>query len=296
MLLAPPVFNGLRALGEVTDALPKLTDAPFERVTTRVVMLLTALLLVPAVRLSGLVPLIRRGLAWTPAGRDNLINGFFAGLFSMAALFVFAWIIGGLEPSPRASDLGRVAARLVAFLLGAAFIGLFEEVFFRGFIHGALRTRLHVFTAVLLSSVFFSAIHFFRPLAPETIEVARWSSGFALLPHLFDRFVWPRDLLFAGTLFVMGLALSVAYEKQGNLLGIIGLHAGWVFSMQTGGLLFDRNREVYPVLLGHSDFLAKGALAIAVIALFLMHALLTPASSAPTRPPRRSTTNLSAPD
>lgn len=268
--IAPYAFNGLQALGEHTDALGKLTDARFERVTSRIVMILTALILVPVIRLTGLWPAVRAGLTGSPERWRALATSLALGLASMAAVFAFGWINDAFVVSPKFTGWLPFTGYFLAFLAGAAFIGLFEEVFFRGIFFGALRTQLAFPVAAFLSSVFFSAIHFFRPLYPTVIEHAAWYTGFAIIPHMFDRFVFEHDVWFALTLFMMGLTLSLHYERRGHLYTIIGLHAGWVLAMRTGAQLFDRNHEVFPVFIGRSDTLTKGLLALAVITLFFI--------------------------
>ena len=69
---------------------------------------------------------------------------------------------------------------------------VFEEIFFRGFFYPALKKRWGVAWGLVLSSVFFSAIH---------------QNLFAFLP-----------------VFVLGLCLGYLYEKRGSLLSAIALH------------------------------------------------------------------------
>ena len=272
--IAPYVFNGMRALAEHTDLFPKLLNSRFEKVASRCVMVVAALILYPVLRLTGLLPEIRRGLTRSRDGYRDLGWGVAIGCLSIIALYAFGWLVGAYVISPKYHGLADLAGRFAVSILGAVIIGFFEETFFRGFIFGALRVRLGFFTALLFSSLFFSAIHFFRPLYPEMIEHAAWNSGYALIPHLFDKFVWPRDLSFALTLFIIGLTLATFYHKRGNLYLIIGLHGGWVLAMQTGARVFDRQREVLPLWFGHGDLVSKGLLAVAVISVFLIAAIL----------------------
>ncbi|MCC2671167.1 MAG: hypothetical protein K0Q72_3638 [Armatimonadetes bacterium] len=67
-----------------------------------------------------------------------------------------------------------------------------EEVFFRGFAHQALKRRLGLIPAVILSSLFFALIH---------------GNPIALFP-----------------IFVIGVALAVIYERTGSLAAPIALH------------------------------------------------------------------------
>ena len=282
-LIAPPVFNGLRALGEHTEALPKLTEARFEKVTSRLVTIIAALILIPVARRTGLIPEIRAALGGFSTHRRILLSSLALGLLSMTAVYGFGWWMDAFFVSPKYKGPGSLAVHLLEFTAGALLIGLLEEIFFRGLVFGAMRQRLGWVRAALLSSAIFSAIHFFRPRLPAPIEVATWYDGLALIPHMFALFVWPRDAIFAATLFVMGVTLCADYHKRGHLYGVIGLHAGWVLAMLTGSHLFNRHREVLPWLIGHSDTLTKGFLALGVIVLFLIAALRR--RKAPSIPP-----------
>jgi membrane protease YdiL (CAAX protease family) len=271
--IAPYVFNGMRTLAEHTDIAPKLLNARFEKVTSRCVMLVAALILFPVLRMTGLLPEIRRGLTRSRDRFRELGWGVAIGCVSIIAIYAFGWLQGAYVVSPKFHGLADLAGRFTISIIGAVIIGFFEETFFRGFIFGALRVRLGFFTALILSSVFFSGIHFFRPLYPNLIDHASWNTGFALFPYMFEKFVWPRDVSFALTLFIIGLTLATFYHKRGNLYLIIGLHGGWVLAMQTGSRVFDRQPDAFPLLFGHGDMASKGILAVLVICVFLIAAV-----------------------
>ena len=270
--IAPYIFNGLQALSEVTDNLGKLTDAKFERVASRCVMLVAVIILYPVIRMTGLMPQVKAGLKGSPARFRELGWSVALGCASIIVLYGIGYLLGAYSVDLRHTSPGRFLLTFTEYLVGAVFIGLFEEVFFRGFIFGALRSRLGFMIALLLSSAIFSTVHFLRPLYPEPIETANWYTGFAILPYMFERFVWPRDLLFAATLFVMGLTLATFYEKRGSLYLIIGLHGGWVLAMRTGAYLLDRNNSVMPTAFGRGDLISKGYVALLVICAFLASA------------------------
>ncbi len=68
-----------------------------------------------------------------------------------------------------------------------------EEIFFRGFLHKALRRRLPMWGAAVLSSVVFGLVHVYPLLIPA--------------------------------LFVVGLGLALLYERQQSLLAPVVAHA-----------------------------------------------------------------------
>jgi uncharacterized protein len=271
--LAPYAFNGLRALGETSDILPKLTTARFEKVASRCVMIIALIMLYPVIKMTGLLPEVRRGLIGSRERYRDLGLGVFTGCFSIILIYLFGWMQNAYIISPEYTGLVKLTGRFTLSILGAVIIGFFEETFFRGIIFGAVRIRLGFITALIFSSMFFSGIHFFRPLFPEIITHASWDTGFAIIPHMFDKFVWPRDIYFALTLFIIGLTLATFYHKRGNLFLAIGLHGGWVLAQQTGSHVFDRQGDIMPVLFGHGDSVSKGSLALIVILLFLAAAI-----------------------
>lgn len=271
--LAPHAFNGLRALGDVTDAVPKLTEAPFERVASRCVMIVALFMLYPVLKLTGLLPRIKQSLRGSRDRYRELGTSILVGCVSIIALYGIGYHLDAYILSPAFKGAGPFALKFAEYLVGAIFIGLFEEVFFRGFIFGGLRSRLGFAVALVLSAVMFSGIHFFRPLYPTVIEQASWNTGFAIMPYMFEKFVPERDTVFAITLFIIGLTLATYYEKRGSLYFIAGLHGGWVLAMRTGGYVFDRNNHVLPAWFGQGDLISKGYIALIVVSLFFVAAL-----------------------
>jgi len=272
--IAPYIFNGLQALGEMTDALPKLTDSRFERVASRCVTLTALCILYPVMKMTGLLPQIRSSLRGSRERYRELGISILVGCLSIIILYGIGYHLNAYIISPRFGGLGSLAVKFAEYLVGAVFIGLFEEVFFRGFIFGGLRSRLGFLTSLIISSVFFSGIHFFRPLYPLVIEHASWNTGFAIMPYMFEKFSPERDTVFAITLLVIGLTLATFYEKRGSLYFIAGLHGGWVLAMRTGSYIFKRNPDVLPGMFGQGDLISKGYLALIVVSLFFAAALL----------------------
>jgi membrane protease YdiL (CAAX protease family) len=90
---------------------------------------------------------------------------------------------------PLHSPLGLVALVLVVGILAP--IG--EEIFFRGFAHRALRTRLGVVLGTIASALLFAVIHV---------------SPVGLIP-----------------IFLIGLVLAYLYDRTGSLAAPVGLHA-----------------------------------------------------------------------
>ncbi len=103
--------------------------------------------------------------------------------------------------------LTHLRERPVAFFVVAVLLApLYEEVLFRGLLHGALRRRGGAVLAAAVSAATFTLAHHHLPTVPA---------------H-----------------FVLGLALSFVYEKTGTLAGPMAFHAAfnlWQFLAEAGG-------------------------------------------------------------
>lgn len=81
---------------------------------------------------------------------------------------------------------------LVVGLLASLLVPVYEELFFRGFIHNALRNRFGMWVSIIISSLIFGVFH----LIPAQIITA----------------------------FLLGLVLGWLYEKSGSLWTVIIAH------------------------------------------------------------------------
>ncbi len=118
---------------------------------------------------------------------------------------------------------------LLQGLLSGLAVAVIEETFFRGAMFSAiLRNGGGSTKAVLLTSMLYAALHFFKPQAlPPGSEpdlagaVAGYLSAFE---HLFR---WEHLDSFVA-LFMVGLFLALVRLRSGHIAWSIGLHAGWV--------------------------------------------------------------------
>lgn len=213
LLLALPVAGLVHTLSAVLMAEPW----PFLRATSRVAGLFAL----------GLVFIYRRREGtWKTLGfggpkylpRD-FAAGFACGLAGFVGLIALfgaatgeaAWV----KPEGVAFLLRRAGEALVA-ALAVAFL---EEIFFRGYLVGAFARcdaaeGVGPSRAALLSSVFYSAVHFLR--TPPFPALAAEAAG----------------------LFFLGLALSHLFLATGRLYAPMGFHAAVVFGMKTKDVLW----------------------------------------------------------
>lgn len=270
-LLAPWIYKLMPVLADAIPGLAERSAERFERVASRTVQILALLMVWPCLRWSGATAVIARGLRHPRQHRGRFIRGFLVAGLSIAAAYGLGLALGAYKPESE-NYIATLPLTLLGFLSTALAVGLLEEIFFRGFFQGSLRTRWPVWATALLTSVVFTSLHFFRPRVEPPITDPGWLSGFALLPHLFAIFNPERDWYFAGTLFLMALALALYYEREGHLYHVAGLHAGWVFVLQSGDHLVDRVPDRLDLWFGQGDLISRAPAAVLVIFLFVLHA------------------------
>ena len=234
-LLAPWVYWGGQGAASKWMAFQSLAGEPFHRFVNRSWIVLALVGLRPFLRVCGMSTWKDVGFGWVP----NLWRCFGWGLvlgFGSLALVVIA----GLTVEARVLVFDRTIWQITAHLapagLSAAVVALIEEVLFRGAIYGALRRSMQWQTALVFSSLFYALVHFFqRPEPPDSVG---WVSGLALLPRMMRGFGDVHQLLPAFlSLSVAGVLLGLAYQRTGNLLFSIGLHAGWIFWLKSYAFL-----------------------------------------------------------
>jgi len=91
----------------------------------------------------------------------------------------------------------NLALILVSSLIASVFGPIIEEIFFRGVMYNAVKRKLGVFRAILITSALFSFLH----------------------THAFEYF-----LVGFIPIMILGMALAYLYEKTGSLIPSITLH------------------------------------------------------------------------
>ena len=142
-----------------------------------------------------------RDLGFGPFSRQWLLLGSgLIALFAVGRVLLIDWLATAVPALTLGTDLLAEAlifdtAAGIAISAAAAvlLVPVWEEFFFRGFVHNALRNRLGVWGAILLSSLLFGAFH-----------------------------IIPLQALGA---FLLALPLAWAYEKSGSLWLVIYMHA-----------------------------------------------------------------------
>ena len=150
---------------------------------------------------------LRRAPFWPAVGWAAL--GWFS-YFAISAVYV-----GLVDPEVDQGITDALGADegtfglIVAGIMVVAVAPVAEEIFFRGFFYGALRTRFSVLPAATINGLLFGAIHY----SPDAVEA---------LP----------------VLAVLGFVFCLVYERTGSLFPVIALHAinnAIAYGVQTDG-------------------------------------------------------------
>ncbi|MFY8215680.1 MAG: CPBP family intramembrane glutamic endopeptidase [Chthoniobacterales bacterium] len=231
ILLSPPVFWGLQALGREGLALG-LDQHPFHRVFSRIVQIAALVFLWPLIRSIQIKKISQLGLGPNP----NALRDFSVGL-ALAVIPVALLTVGYLQ-----WDVMRIRNEfsltpIVRILFTAAFVSVFEEFLFRGLLLGLAIQSMKRVPALIVVSAAFSVVHFIKPKGLIPADEVHWMSGFDLLGSSLDGGL-AISVLAGGlvTLFVIGMITGFTTLRTRSLWLAIGLHAGWILIQQSVNL------------------------------------------------------------
>jgi membrane protease YdiL (CAAX protease family) len=249
-ILSPWVALGL---GWLVDQCPGFERYPFSKIFNRTFMISGMILFFTWRRLLNIGKLSELGFVSLRLSGIDLVRGWTLAVASMAVLLLAMSLAEVFEPALRLS-FSRSLSRCLNALVAGIFAGSLEEIFFRGILFKGLLQEGRLFRALVLSSLFYAAIHFIKPGESYFIHGLDPMAGFRHLLYTFTPFLEPLSLL-PGMfgLFLLGIVLSYAFWRTGNLYLAIGLHAGWVFALKAMRVFGDYTREDLGWWFGSTD-------------------------------------------
>ena len=129
----------------------------------------------------------------------------------------------------------------VKSLITGLSVGLLEEVLFRGALLGFLMRASSGAWAIAISSFYYAALHFIGTLWTTDLSLVNWTTGFEIALDGFSHLTSAPLDSFLG-LFTAGVFLGSIRVFFPSALGFcIGVHAGWVFIIQSA------NNTTYPI-------------------------------------------------
>ncbi len=150
------------------------------------------------------VPFTRYGLSWNLALLISVSRGLALGTIGLVILFGVQTLLGWIEW--KSENWKQLRSVLLPTLGLGLWIGVTEELIFRGFLLGQLEQAYGLWSSAIVSSLIFALLHLV------------WE-GRENIPQLPG-------------LWLMGMVLCLARLVDRNQLGLAwGLHAGWVFGM-----------------------------------------------------------------
>jgi membrane protease YdiL (CAAX protease family) len=170
-------------------------------------------------------------------GRSTAVRHFMVGLcLALASMVLHAGVMVTADVFTPYFRLPweKALPRLAGAAAAGVFAGFMEEVFFRGILFFGLLAHGHRGRAYFFTNLFYSLIHFVKPGDDYYLDHFDLLAGFRHLATTFEAF---RDPLMIAPgilgLFLIGVVLSFAMDRTGNLYLSIGLHAGWIFSLKS---------------------------------------------------------------
>lgn len=210
---------------------PKIAAAPFHRYLDRAFLILALIGIWPLMRALGATSPREVGLV-PPYGQvRKLFGGILLGVISLS-IVVGIEMIFGARHFKQTGSAHQITGAIFSALLAAIVVGALEEILFRGAIFGSLRRVFGWPIALIISSLIYALLHFFK--RADITGPVSWNSGFILLPQIFD---FQNFIPAFFSLTLVGIILAVAYQRTSNLYFSIGLHGSWIFVLQTYGAL-----------------------------------------------------------
>lgn len=146
--------------------------------------------------------------------------------------------------------------------LTAVMVSFFEEAFFRGYFYRLCQREIGHLRALGLNALFFSVVHYIKPPKLEDLKTVDWSSGFQMLGIAFQQFSNPLEIV-GGILVLMWVARILCWtlDRTSNLYLAIGLHTGWIVTLQWNSELMHETTGWSTWVLGGGN-LSQGVMAL----------------------------------
>lgn len=189
-------------------------------------------------------------LTWSDIGFSSkqiflkqLALGLLLGLATLAPVLL---VLHGLDVSviDQSKDLipAKIISNIAIALLLASLIALGEESLFNGILLAGLRKKFTLSLAILISSSYYSALHFVKTKTHIPYKDLNIYSGFRLVEEAFMNLLNPEIILAFIGLLAVGIFLAVIRSQFNNSIGIcIGCHLAWVWQIKINKDFFDTN-------------------------------------------------------
>lgn len=248
---------------------------PFQKIISKSTQLLLILSIFPAMKLLA-IDREQLGFASRPVFFKQLLQGLSLGLLTLLPIFIVLYVLKiNVFDATKVWTLGLVLAKLAYTLLLALIISLIEEPLFRGILLTGLSKKIPVALAIVVSAVYYAALHFLDNNVVIAAQDVHFLTGFKLLKGAFINVFNPTMFSSFISLMMVGIFLGIVRTRVKTSLGVcIGCHACWVWQIKMSKSLFDTNLwSDYIYLVGSYDGivgpLVTGWLALEIIRYFV---------------------------
>ncbi|MDD1626296.1 MAG: CPBP family intramembrane metalloprotease, partial [Methylococcaceae bacterium] len=150
------------------------------------------------------------GLAPRSVFLKQLLQGFGLGFITLMPVFIVLYMLRiNVLDEKQLWTAGLLARYMVINLLIALLISMIEESLFRGIMLTSLSKKLPVMAAIIISSTYYAALHFFSSKTDIPVQDIRLFSGFKLLGEAFGNLLNPEILSAFFALLMVGIFLGV---------------------------------------------------------------------------------------
>jgi len=202
--------------------------------------------------------------------------GFGLGLITLMPVFIMLYMLGiNVIDEAQPWTIGLATKKMFLSLLLGLLIAGVEESIFRGMLLAGLKKHLPVIAAILISSIYFAALHFLDSKSQISQQEFNVFSGFVLLGDAFANVVNSKNGSAFFSLLMVGIFLAVLRTQVKESLGLcIGCHAAWVWQIKMSGSVFNTNfsSEYLYLVSSYNNVvgpLVTGWLSLAIIGYFV---------------------------
>ncbi len=171
----------------------------------------------------------------------QVFSGFVLGFITLVPVFIIQYALGiNIIDEAQQWTVEDIAKKILLSLLLALLISMIEEPMFRGMLFVGLKKKLPVIASIMLSSIYYAALHFLNSKTELPIEDVHFLSGFSLLGEAFANLLKPEILSAFIALLMVGIFLGTLRAQVKESLGLcIGCHTCWVWQIKMSKSLFN---------------------------------------------------------
>jgi hypothetical protein len=228
---------------------------PFQKMISKSTQLLLILSIFPAMKLLN-IDKEQLGFAARPVFFKQLLQGLGLGLLTLLPIFIVLYVLKiNVFDAAKHWTMLMVLTKLGYTLLLALIISLIEEPLFRGILLIGLGKKMPIALAIVVSAVYYSALHFLDNNVAISAQDVHFFTGFSLLKGAFLNVFNPMMFSSFISLMMVGIFLGIVRTQVKTSLGLcIGCHASWVWQIKMSKMVFDTNLwSDYIYLVGSYD-------------------------------------------